>query len=145
MKTTHLLIAPALLCTTMLAGCYTPYGAEPDRIPVAAHPKIVTIGWLSHDFFEFDAPAIKPEVGNQPMKITVSVRLKEWQWEKPIQCQYRFIYFDKDRMPLDPDPAWQFRQIEPRVATYLQGSAPDIGAVDYQCEIRQVRQNERVR
>ena len=40
---------------------------------------------------------------------------------------------------LDPDPTWHYRAIEPKVKTILQGSAPDIGAVDWRCEIRKDR------
>jgi len=144
MKRTMMLVIPMLLCTVLLTGCYRPYGAQPDPMPSAQYPKIVTQGWLRNDFYEFDAPDVTPEAGNRPMSVSVYVRLKEFAWEKSIDCQYRFIFLDEHGAPLDPDPTWHYRQIEPRVITTLQGSAPDIGAVDWRCEIRQDRR-ERLR
>lgn len=137
MKRTMLFVIPALLFSTLLAGCYRQYGTEPDRTPVAEYPKIATLGWLRNDFFQFDAPIVTPEQGNRPMQVTVSVRLKELAFEERIACQYRFIFFDERGVPLNPEPMWHFRLIEPRVATYLQAGAPDTGAVDWRCEIRE--------
>ena len=145
MKRLLLLVTLTALCASMLAGCYRPFGAEPDRYPVSEHPNVYTLGWLRNDFYLQDAPVVTPEQGNRPMSVTVAVRLREAAWEDPIACQYRFMFFDERGVPLDPDPTWQFRIIEPRVSTYLQAGAPDIGAVDWHCEIRQNRVEADVR
>lgn len=140
-----LVIPVTLLCAMTLVGCYKPWGAMPDKYPKQKHPKIYTQGWLRYDFYEFDSPAVVPEEDGRPMSVTVFVRLLELAWEKPIACQYRFIFLDENGVPLDPDPSWRYRQIEPRSVTPLTGSAPDIGAVDWWCEIRQNRVGEEAR
>lgn len=139
MKRTMLLMVLALFCTTLLVGCYRPFGAEPDRYSVSKHPKVYTLGWLRNDFYLMGAPIETHEQDGKPMKVSVTVRLREAAWESPIACQYRFVWLDAQGAPLDPDPTWQYRMVEPRVRTVLQGSAPDIGAVDWWCEIRQNR------
>lgn len=132
-----------LVSAVALPGCYRPYGAQADRYPDDRYPQIVTLGWLRNDFF-YNQPVVIPERDGRPMRVSVNVRLKEFAFEKAIPCQYRFIFLDEVGIPLDPDPAWQYRKIEPRVITNLQGFAPDIGAVDWRCEIREDRVENRL-
>lgn len=129
-------IIPMLLLSTLMIGCrYTPGSASPDRLPDAEYPQIVTLGDLKRQFF-YGPPVVVPERDGRPMRVNVEVRLKEMSWESDIPCQYRFIFLDQDGVALDPEPAWRWRNIPPRVKVTLQGSAPDIGAVDWRCEIR---------
>lgn len=130
----------ALTLATLATGCsYTPGHADPDPIPSKQYPKIVTLGWLDNDFY-YDAPIVKQEEATgKPLKVSVSVRRLEPAWNRELPCQYRFIFFDEDGAALDPDPTWHYRSMEPKVATILQGSAPDSGAVDWRCEIRKDR------
>jgi len=129
---------PILLCTMMLGGCYTPGHANVDPIPDAKYPKVVTTGWLANDFY-VDAPIVVPEDQGRPMNVTVEVRRLEPAFNRELPCQYRFIFLDHTGAALDADPTWHYRSIEPKVKTILQGSAPDIGAVDWRCEIRKDR------
>jgi hypothetical protein len=136
MKTT---LAIAMLGTALLmTGCYTPGAADVDPLPDARYPQVVTYGWLDNDFY-VDAPIVVPEQNGQPMRVTVEVRRLEPAFNRDLPSQYRFIFLNEFGEALDPDPAWQYRAIEPKVKTILQGSAPDIGAVDWRCEIRKDR------
>lgn len=130
-------IAP-IIAATLLTGCYRPFGAQRDRWPDDLYPQIVTIGILRNDFF-YNQPVVTPEQDGKPMSVSVNVRLKEGANENSIACQYRFIFFDERGVPLESEPAWQYRMIEPRINTNLQGFAPDLGAVDWNCEIRKDR------
>lgn len=132
------LTAPALMALLMLAGCYTPGSASTDPLPDAKYPKVVTFGWLDNDFY-VDAPIVVPEEDGRPMRVTVEVRRLEPAFNRELPAQYRFIFLNQYGEPLDPDPAWQYRAIEPQVKTILQGFAPDTGAVDWRCEIRKDR------
>jgi len=134
----HLLIVPMLAAVLMMTGCYTPGHADADPIPDAQYPRVVTYGWLDNDFY-VDAPIVVPEQDGRPMRVTVEVRRLEPAWNRELPCQYRFIFLNENGEPLDPDPAWRYRAIEPKVKTIFQGSAPDTGAVDWRCEIRKDR------
>lgn len=133
-----LMMIPMLAAILMMTGCYTPGHAEADPIPDAKYPKVVTTGWLDNDFY-VDAPIVVPEQDGRPMRVTVEVRRLEPAWNRELPCQYRFIFLNEHGEALDPDPAWQYRSIEPKVKTILTASAPDIGAVDWRCEIRKDR------
>lgn len=129
---------PMLAAVLLMTGCYTPGSAGVDPIPDANYPQVVTYGWLDNDFY-VDAPIVVPEQQGRPMRVSVEVRRLEPAFNRELPSQYRFIWLNAFGEALDPDPAWQYRAIEPKVKTILQGSAPDIGAVDWRCEIRKDR------
>ncbi|MGB1126440.1 MAG: hypothetical protein ACPG4Q_14655 [Phycisphaeraceae bacterium] len=134
----RLMIVPMLAAVLMMTGCYTPGHADIDPIPDAKYPKVVTYGWLDNDFY-VDAPIVVPEDNGRPMRVTVEVRRLEPAFNRELPSQYRFIFLKENGEPLDPDPTWHYRAIEPKVKTIMQASAPDIGAVDWRCEIRKDR------
>lgn len=134
----RLMILPLLCAVVWMTGCYTPGHADVDPIPDAKYPKVVTYGWLDNDFY-VDAPIVVPEDNGRPMRVSVEVRRLEPAFNRELPSQYRFIFLDSNGEALDPDPTWHYRAIEPKVKTILQGSAPDIGAVDWRCEIRKDR------
>lgn len=133
-----LLMVPMLAGVLMMTGCYTPGHAGVDPLPDSKYPQVVTYGWLDNDFY-VNAPIVVPEVDNRPMRVSVEVRRLEPAFNRELPSQYRFIFLNQYGEALDPDPAWQYRAIEPKVKTILTGSAPDIGAVDWRCEIRKDR------
>lgn len=133
-----MLLLPSLCLAVLLAGCYAPGAADPDRVPDSRYPRIVTLGWLDNDFF-FAPPKVVEEHDGKPMMVSVDVRRKEPAWNRELPCQYRFIFLDKNGIALDPNPTWQFRMMEPKTKVILQASAPDTGAVDWRCEIRKNR------
>lgn len=130
--------APALVAILTMAGCYAPGAADADPLADENYPKVVTFGWLDNDFY-VDEPIVVPEHEGRPMRVTVEVRRLEPAFNRELPSQYRFIFLNEFGEPLDPDPAWQYRAIEPKVKTILQGFAPDTGAVDWRCEIRKDR------
>lgn len=132
---TRSLFAMCLLAGVVtLCGCsWAPGSAEPDPIPDSAYPQVVTMYGL-HDKFFYSAPSVRPEENGRPMSVSVPVRLRRSKYDIP--CQYRFFFFDPSGRPLDPEPTWQYKNIPPRVQVFLEGSAPDIGAVSWRCEIR---------
>ena len=134
----RLMIVPMLAAVLMMTGCYTPGHADIDPIPDAKYPKVVTYGWLDNDFY-VDAPIVVPEDNGRPMRVTVEVRRLEPAFNRELPSQYRFIFLKENGEPLAPDPTWHYRAIEPKVKTIMQASAPDIGAVDWRCEIRKDR------
>lgn len=129
---------PMIAAVLMMTGCYTPGHAGVDPVPDSEYPRVVTTGWLDNDFY-VNAPIVVPEDQSRPMRVTVEVRRLEPASNRELPCQYRFLFFNEFGEPLNADPAWQYRSIEPKVKTILQGSAPDIGAVDWRCEIRKDR------
>ena len=134
-----LLTIPMLAAAILLTGCsYSPGAADVDPIPDANYPQVVTYGWLDNDFY-VDAPIVVPEKDGRPMRVTVEVRRLEPAFNRELPSQYRFIFLNEYGEPLDADPAWHYRAIEPKVKTILQASAPDTGAVDWRCEIRKDR------
>ncbi|MFK7788272.1 MAG: hypothetical protein AB8C95_02110 [Phycisphaeraceae bacterium] len=133
-----LMMLPMLAGIVLMTGCYSPGSADVDPLPDAKYPKVVTFGWLDNDFY-VDAPIVVPEDNGRPMRVTVEVRRLEPAFNRELPSQYRFIFLNQYGEPLDPDPMWQYRAIEPQVKTILQGFAPDTGAVDWRCEIRKDR------
>lgn len=132
--TRSLLVVCVLAAALLQSGCsYAPGSAEPDPIPDAAYPQVVTMYGL-HDMFFYAAPSVAPEADGRPMSVSVPVRLR--RTGRDIACQYRFLFFDATGRPLDPEPTWHYKNIPPRVQVFLEGSASDIGAVSWRCEIR---------
>jgi len=143
MKTLMTLMT-ALFAAAMFTGCtYTPGYAKADPLSDDRYPQVTTFGWLANDFYVDNAVVKKEEDTGKPMSVTIEVRRLEPAWNRELPCQYRFIFLDRDGVALDPDPAWNYRSIEPKVKTILQGSAPDIGAVDWRAEIRKERAERR--
>lgn len=129
------LIALTLLTTLASLGCYRPGYARQDPIADEDYPRVVTYGILHNDFF-YSPPVITPQEGNRPMSVSVDVRRKEPRWDYDLPIQYRFIFLDGAGVPLESDPAWQWRNVPSRVKVNLQASAPDIGASDWRLELR---------
>jgi uncharacterized protein YcfL len=55
------------------------------------------------------------------------------QWSK---VQYRYLFLDKNGVPLRAQPDWQQVTLEPRQAVFMSGNAMDDNAADWRLEIR---------
>lgn len=131
---TRSLFAIALLFVVALfAGCtYSPGVPDPDPLAGGAYPQIVGLYGLDRHELLVDAPRIAND-GDRPMSVTVPIRTKI---RREIPCQYRFIFINERGMPIGEPSEWHYALLQPRARTYLTGNAPDVGAVDWVCEIR---------
>ena len=124
-----------------LLGCASdpvkaPPGGRADLLPLADYPQIVATQNLHH-WLAF-SPAIETH-GTDDQPIEVSVPLRSKYDKSGLNVQYRFLFFDSDGRPLDDDPGYVFRHIEPRQQYYLESNALDVGAVNWRLEIRAAR------
>ncbi len=128
------MFATALLfVAALVAGCtYSPGTPDPDPLAGGAYPQIVGLYGLDRHELLVDAPRIVNDA-ERPMSVTVPIRTKI---RKEIPCQYRFIFLNDRGMPIGQPAEWQYVLLQPRARTYLTGSAQDIGAADWICEIR---------
>lgn len=134
MKRTALLTLLVAATLAALPACtYTPGSATDDPLPMSQYPQITVSGDdLLHETKLAEPPAVS--VGDyRPMSVTVALRLEDHTDEK---VQYRFLFFDERRVPLDIDPGWKYTVLRGREKTYLQGSALDTTAVNWQLEVR---------
>lgn len=116
----------------LFAGCkYSPGTPAVDRMPGTLYPQIVTLYGLDRGNLIADAPRVTPE-SDRPMSVTVPLRTKR----REIPVQYRILFLDARGVPIDDDPHWQYAFLQPRARTFLTANAPDIGAVDWICEVR---------
>ncbi len=124
---------PALFAVALFAGCtYAPGTPDPDPLAGTAYPQIVGLYGLDRGELLVDAPRVAAE-DDRPMSVTVPIRTKI---RKEIPAQYRFIFLDDRGIPIGEPSAWRYALLQPRARTFLTGDAPDIGAVDWLCEIR---------
>ncbi len=127
-------LALALITSLLFtAGCLQPREAEYESPKTQAkYPQIVIINnflpWVA-----FHDPIVTPAEGEVPMKVTVPIRLKQWQRK---EAQYRFIFLDQDGRPVGPEMDWRWEVLNPRTLVYLEASALDTAAVDWRLEIR---------
>ncbi len=56
-----------------------------------------------------------------------------------INVQYRFVFFDPSRRPINPDQGWVFKTLPPKVEVPLEGAALAGNAVDWRLEVRPAR------
>ena len=123
----------ALFAVALFAGCaYSPGTPDPDPLAGTAYPQIVGLYGLDRGELLVDAPRVAAE-DDRPMSVTVPIRTKI---RKEIPAQYRFIFLDERGIPIGEPGAWRYALLQPRARTFLTGDAPDLGAVDWLCEIR---------
>ncbi len=118
----------------LAVGCDTvkaPGAAEPDPLPASAYPQIAALGGLD-GYLAYDKPVVN-RPADRPMNVSVPIRLKS---DAGLKTQYRFIFFDQNGRPLEPDPTWQFTFLPARAQAFLEGSALDTDAVDWRLEVR---------
>jgi uncharacterized protein YcfL len=126
--------AAAVVAALAAAGCSSstePFTPGADPVSQTNYPRVTTTGdlarWLLVD---------KPVITNEGvMKVTTPVRLNSstGQWSK---VQYRYIFLDKNGVPLRAQPDWQQVTLEPRQAVFMSGNAMDDNAADWRLEIR---------
>ena len=119
----------------LFTGCtYAPGTPDPETLPGTAYPQVVGLDGLDDRELLLDAPRVAPETDDgRPMSVTVPIRTKI---RKEIPVQYRFKFLDERGLPIGEEATWQYALLQPRARTFLTGNAPDIGAVDWLCEIR---------
>lgn len=132
MKPIAALLALALL--TPLAACkYEPGQAEVDPLSVEAYPQITVSGSMVGQTF-LSEPPIVTQTDQKPLQVTVPLRLKQ---EEELSVQYRFLFRNAAGVPLDLDPGWKYTVIRGREKTWMQGTAKDTSAKDWQLEVRE--------
>lgn len=127
--------ALAVAVLAVMAGCDTvraPGAADPDPISDAAYPKVAALGGLG-SYMSSSEPAVEGGDGERPLHVAVPVRLRS---DHEVSAQYRFIFFDEDRMPVHPRADWRFTTLNPRAQVFLEATATDLEARDWRLEIR---------
>ena len=136
------LALPALALTLVAGvatttGCrYSPDSARVDRVSESEYPQVTVNGSLRTRIVA-SAPSVRLDPG-VPMSVSVPIRyipLRRLSSEGRA-VQYRFLFFANDGRPLDNNPAWKYMDVPARTQVFLTGSAMDLGAVDWRCEIR---------
>ena len=136
---------PAALVTVMVVatmltqtGCDTvraPGAAGPDPISDAAYPQVVALEGLGR-YLSSSEPALEGGDGEKPMHVAVPVRLRS---DREIAVQYRFTFFDENRVPLQPRQGWRYKEMMPRAQEPFEGTATSMEARDWRLEIRPAR------
>lgn len=132
------LLTVTMLAVFTLAGCDTvraPGAAGPDPISDAAYPQVVALEGLGR-YLSSSEPAIEGGDGERPMHVAVPVRLRS---NRNIAVQYRFTFFDENRVPLQPRQSWRYKELMPRAQEPFEGTATDLAAADWRLEIRPAR------
>lgn len=125
----------ALAGCVMLTGCTNPPGAaSPDPLASSQYPRIAALEGLKSDL-SYDTPVVDKEPG-RPMTVTVPLR---WRGSSQVNVQYRFLFFDKDRRPVGPDPAWRQMFLPARAQEFVTGTALAKEADDWRLEVRPSR------
>ena len=127
------LLLPVLFAVLMTGCTYAPGTPDPDPLPGTAYPQVVGLYGLDRGELLVDAPRVAPEDEGRPMSVSVPIRTKI---RKEIPAQYRFIFLNDRGLPIGEPAEWKYVLLQPRARTYLAGNAPDVGAVDWICEIR---------
>jgi len=131
--------AVALLAATLAAaslpGCDTsfrPATPNPDKVAQTDYPNVTLSpdlqGWLVAN------PSTVTREG--VLKVSTPVRLISAQSGQFSRVQYRYIFLDKNGVPLRAQPDWKYIKLEPRQQVFLTSNALDAAAQDWRLEIR---------
>lgn len=133
-------VAAALVLTALsplaLTGCDTtkaPGSSIADPLPPAAYPQIV----VDKSIEGYIANGVPKVERARIMSVTVPIRAVTDK--EDLRVQYRFIFLDKNGVPIGADPDWRYTQLQSRNQTFLKGNAIDAGAEDWRMEIRPAR------
>lgn len=127
-----------LAAASLLSACHDPVKAPgagmPDPLHADAYPQIVVTDQIA-DYMGFGKPVVEVSPG-KPMSVLVPARLIN---DYAINVQYRFIFFDDAKRPIEPAMEFTYKRMPGRVQQYMSGAALDTNAVDWRLEIRSAR------
>ncbi|MCB9846324.1 MAG: DUF1425 domain-containing protein [Phycisphaeraceae bacterium] len=139
--TTNRLCVCAAITTSVLAltGCATrdasAPGAMADPVPRVNYPNISILDELVP--YVVVSEPIVTKGPDQPLRVTVPIRAITRPRE--LNTQYRFIFFDADGRPIEPQQAWQYERLPSRAQRFFEANALDQRAVDWRLEVRPAR------
>ena len=133
---TSLSLIPLSLAFSSLPACDTvraPGSSTADRLPAAAYPQIV----VQRDIEQYIVNGTPKVERANIMRVTVPIRLITDHDD--MNVQYRFLFLNKDNVPIGEEPGWRWMALSSRNQVFLQGNATDAGAQDWRLEIRPAR------
>lgn len=127
-------VPAALIVMLAMAGCDTIQAPpSPRGDPLEGnYPANVAIQGLAEELV-VEKPIITASSPDVPMSVVVPVRSVS---DDKLKLQYRFIFLDNRGRPLTQPPGWQYITVEPKLRIFMEGSALDTSAADYNLEIR---------
>ncbi len=133
----RLLVAlAAAIPALILSGCDTtkaPASSRPDPLPAAAYPQIV----IDRELEGLIVNGVPKVDHARIMAVTVPIRAVTERAD--LRAQYRFIFLDRNGVPIGESPDWRWTQLPSRSQVFLSGNATDAGAEDWRLEIRPAR------
>ena len=135
-----IVLTVSLTLVIALAGCKGPDTVKAPGTPrpdplAGAQPKQVALSGLDQVLVAGE-PVVEPSTEQKPMRVNVPVRSVS---DDRLAVQYRFIFQDEKGRPLDTNPSWKFRMLEPRLSTSFEGQSLQRRAADWRLVIRPAR------
>ena len=122
-----------------LGGCAqdnvkAPGYVQQDLLPADQYPRIDLDASLQTWLVSATAPRVLP---GPPLSVTYACRARTDTEE--LNVQYRYLWFDKNGVPLNGNPTWQYKRMPSRSEVFFTGNATDSTAVDWRLQIRPAR------
>jgi uncharacterized protein YcfL len=121
----------AVILMVFAAGCMT----DNPTMRIESYRGGVPVAESFLDYWLNIREVVKDTDG-ELMRVMIRVENKH---ERLAAFEYRYLWFDKDRFPVDPDAAvskWSSFTLEPSDVKELVGIAPSPDAVEYRFEVR---------
>ncbi len=125
-----------MLVAVCAAGCGNPHppgAAGEDPLAPEDYPQVAALEGLKRKI----VVANVVEDPGPPMHVQVTLRNRSRSTERHVQ--YRFLFFDEQERPENPNPDWHYMHLPARTEVFMQANALDAKAGKWRLEIRPAR------
>jgi uncharacterized protein YcfL len=126
-----MVLVVGIVAAGLVSGCNTaPVAGQPDEAQV--YPNITLSQSSLQGKLGFNTPSIT-RTANNMMQVAQPIRARA---NEALFIEYRFVFLDAQKRPLQPLQSWTSKRLEPRQPDFITGSSTSTDAIDYSIQLR---------